>query len=157
MHKVFLVLSVVVASGLVVAPALMQDMPSGPSPYDVVDGWLKPFASSGHSFGATSAVFAESPDRIFIAQRGENRLPDPVPPGFQGFLGSIGVRANTAAESRVWRNTIFIVDGDGNMSEAWTQWDDMFESDAEGPSGIHKIKINPFDPDRKWPGLFLPR
>ena len=52
MHKVFLVLSVVVASGLVVAPALMQDMPSVPSPYDVVDGWLKPFASSGYSFGS---------------------------------------------------------------------------------------------------------
>ena len=149
MRRSLLVFAVVVAVGLIGTPALMQDMPSGPSPYDVVDGWLKPFAASGYSFGATSAVFAESPDRIFIAQRGENQLPDPVPPGFQGFLGSIGVRANTASESRVWQNTIFVVDGDGNMIEAWTQWDDMFQSDAEGPSGIHKIKINPFDSDRK--------
>ena len=141
MRRSLIIVAVIVSSGLLAAPAVMQDMPIGTSPYDVVDGWLKPFASSGHSFGATSAVFAESPDRIFIAQRGENRLPDPVPPGFQGFLGSIGVRGNTASESRVWQNSIFIVDGDGNMSEAWTQWDDMFESDAEGPSGIHKIKI----------------
>ncbi len=112
MRRSLLVFAVVVAVGLIGTPALMQDMPSGPSPYDVVDGWLKPFAASGYSFGATSAVFAESPDRIFIAQRGENQLPDPVPPGFQGFLGSIGVRANTASESRVWQNTIFVVDGD---------------------------------------------
>ena len=149
MRRALMIFTVIVSAGLLAAPAVMQDMPVGASPYDVVDGWLKPFAASGYSFGATSGVFAESTDRIFIAQRGENRLPDPVPPGFQGFLGSIGVRANSAAESRVWRNTIFIVDGDGNMSEAWTQWDDMFESDAEGPSGIHKITISPFDPDRK--------
>ena len=150
MRNYVLIFVTVIASGLMATPAVMQDMPVGASPYDVVDGWLKPFASSGHSFGGTSAVFAESPDRIFIAQRGEHRLPDPVPPGFQGFLGSIGVRPNAAFESRVWQNVIFVVDGDGNMIEAWTQWDDMFQSDAEeGPSGIHKIKISPFDPDRK--------
>ena len=149
MRRALMIFTVIVSSGLLAAPAVMQDMPVGASPYDVVDGWLKPFASSGHSFGGTSAVFAESPDRIFIAQRGEHRLPDPVPPGFQGFLGSIGVRPNAAFESRVWQNVIFVVDGDGNMIEAWTQWDDMFQSDAEGPSGIHKIKINPFDSDRK--------
>ena len=68
MCRSLLVVSVVVASGLVVAPALMQDMPSGSSPYDAVDGWLKPFASSGYSFGATPSVFAESPDRIFVTQ-----------------------------------------------------------------------------------------
>lgn len=149
MRSSLLVFSVVVASGLVAAPALMQDVPSGPSPYDAVDGWLKPFASSGYSFGATASVFAQSPDRIFIAQRGENRLPDPVPPGFQGFFGSIGENAGDAIHGRVWRNTIFVVDGDGNMIEAWTQWDDMFQSDSEMGGGLHKIKISPFDPDRK--------
>ena len=149
MRRSLLVFSVVVASGLLAAPALMQDVPSGPSPYDAVDGWLKPFASSGYSFGATASVFAESPDRIFIAQRGENRLPDPVPPGFQGFFGSIGEDAVDAMHGRVWRNIIFVVDGDGNMIEAWTKWDDMFQSDPEMGGGIHKIKISPFDPDRK--------
>ena len=83
MRNYVLIFVTVIASGLMAAPAVMQDMPVGASPYDVVDGWLKPFASSGHSFGATSAVFAESPDRIFIAQRGEHRLPDPVPQAFK--------------------------------------------------------------------------
>ena len=58
------------------------DGPTGPSPYDVVRGWHKPFAAPGFAFGGNSGVFAESPDRIFIAQRGEFRLPEPVPEGF---------------------------------------------------------------------------
>ena len=149
MRRSLMIVAVIVSFGLLAVPAVMQDMPSGTSPYDVVDGWLKPFASSGYSFGATASVFAESPDRIFIAQRGENRLPDPVPPGFQGFFGSIGEGANEASHGREWRNIIFVVDGDGNMTEAWTKWDDMFQSDSEMLSGIHKIKISPYDPERK--------
>ena len=59
--------------------------PVGPSPYDVVRGWHKPFAEPGFAFGGNSGVFAESPDRIFIAQRGEFRLPDPIPAGLYRF------------------------------------------------------------------------
>ena len=145
MRRSILVCAVVVATGLAAAPALMQDTPSGASPYEAVDGWLTPFAPSGHAFGATTGVFAESPDRIFVVQRGEIRLPDPVPPGFQGFVGSIGQNALEAGDNRVWRNSIFVVDGDGNMIEAWTQWDEMFE----GGAGPHKVKISPFDAERK--------
>src|SRR5262250_1929724 len=65
--------------------------PEGPSPYDVVRGWHKPFAQPGFAFGGNSGVFAESPNRIFVAQRGETRLPDPIPPEFSGFAGSIGI------------------------------------------------------------------
>lgn len=61
------------------APAV-DPGPVGPSPYDIVRGWHKPFAAPGFAFGGNSGVFAESPDRILIAQRGEFRLPSPVPP-----------------------------------------------------------------------------
>ena len=61
--------------------------PTGPSPYDVVRGWHKPFAAPGFAFGGNSGIFAESPNRILVAQRGETRLPDPVPSGFAGFAG----------------------------------------------------------------------
>ena len=87
-----LVLAVVVAAGLLTGPVSLQDLgPTGPSPYDVVGGWMKPFASEGFAWGGNSDVFAESPDRIFVVQRGETRLPDPVQPGFAGFAGSIGL------------------------------------------------------------------
>src|SRR5262245_44586892 len=67
------------------AAAAVPEGPVGPSPYDVVRGWHQPFADPGFAFGGNSGVFAESPDRIFVAQRGEFRLPTPVPPEFAGF------------------------------------------------------------------------
>src|SRR5205809_5990288 len=78
--------------------------PVGPSPYDIVRGWHKPFSAPGFTFGGNSGVFAESPNRIFVAQRGEYRLPSPVPPGFAGFAGSIGINVLTATAGRVWQN-----------------------------------------------------
>ena len=74
--------------------------PTGPSPYDVVRGWHKPFSEPGFAFGGNSGIFAESPNRIFIAQRGEAKLPDPVPPGFQGFAGSIKINVLTDTARR---------------------------------------------------------
>ena len=64
----------------------------GPDPYRVVD-WMEPFAQEGFAWGSHPGVFIESDDRIFVVQRGEIELPDPVPPEFEGFVGSIGVRA----------------------------------------------------------------
>ena len=65
--------------------------PVGPSPYTIVEGWHKPFAPPGYAFGGNSGLFAETPDRILVAQRGEYRLPDPVPESYAGYAGSIGV------------------------------------------------------------------
>ena len=139
-------LALALAAVMMVFPdrASLQDLgPTGPSPYEVVDGWLQPFASEGFALGGNSGVFAESPDRIFIAQRGETRLPDPVPSGFAGFVGSIGINA-LRGEGRVWQHCIFVVDGDGNLIEVWDQWDHLFEG-SEGP-GPHRIRISPLRP-----------
>jgi sugar lactone lactonase YvrE len=121
--------------------------PVGPSPYDVVRGWHKPFAEPGFAFGGNSGVFAESPNRIFIAQRGETRLPDPVPPQFLGFAGSIGINVLNAADRRVWRNCLYTLDGNGNVKERWPQWDRLCEG-SPGP-GPHRVRISPYDPERR--------
>jgi len=144
MRTSVLVVAVIVATGLLAGPASLQESAID-SPYDVVDGWMKPFATAGHAWGSHPGVFAESPDRIFVIQRGEFRLPDPVPAGFAGFVGSIGLNALRPEDARVWKNSIFVVDGDGNMIEAWTQWDSLFE----GSNGPHKIRISPYDPQRR--------
>ena len=145
--SVLTVVSVVVG-GLLTGPVSLQDLgPTGPSPYDVVDGWMKPFASEGFAWGGNSGVFAESPDRIFVVQRGETRLPDPLPPGFTGFVGSIGLNALRDESARVWQHCIFVVDGDGNPIEIWDQWDHLFEG-SDGP-GPHRIRISPYDPERR--------
>ena len=92
-------------------------------------------------------MFAESPDRIFISQRGETRLPDPVPPEFAGWVGSIGINALRDAELRTWQNCLMVVDGDGNLIEVWDQWDHLCdESDGPGP---HRVRISPYDPERR--------
>lgn len=35
--------------------------PVGPSPYDIIPAWHKPFAQAGYAFGGNSGVQAESP------------------------------------------------------------------------------------------------
>src|SRR3954470_20055604 len=123
--------------------------PTGPSPYDIVRGWHKPFAEPGFAFGGNSGVFAESPNRILIAQRGETKLPDPIPANFLGFAGSIGINVLNATDRRVWQNCLYTLDGNGNVKERWTQWDSLCEG-SSGP-GPHRIRISPYDPEhRVW-------
>ena len=55
-----------------------QDWPFGP--YQVVVGWPKPLPDTRHShdgwtWGSMGSVYAETPDRIWVAQRGELPLP----------------------------------------------------------------------------------
>ena len=121
--------------------------PVGPSPYDIVSGWHKPFAGPGYAFGGNSGVFAESPQRIFIAMRGETRLPDPVPAEFTYFAGSIGINVLFDTELRTWRNCLYTVDADGNLRELWNQWDYLC-ADSDGP-GPHRVRISPYDPERR--------
>jgi hypothetical protein len=128
------------------APAVAEG-PIGPSPYSIVRGWQKPFAEPGFAFGGNSGVFAESPDRIFIAQRGEFRVPMPIPPEFAGFAGSIKMNVLNAVDRRVWKNCLYTLDANGNTRERWTQWDHLCEG-SPGP-GPHRLRISPYDRDRR--------
>ena len=141
-----------VIAGAVILSAQQTAVPQGPvgpSPYDVVRGWHQPFAEPGFAFGGNSGVFAESPDRIFVAQRGEFRLPDPVPDGFAGFAGSIKFNVLSAVDRRVWKNCLYTLDANGRVKERWTQWDSLCEG-SSGP-GPHRLRISPYDPEhRVW-------
>lgn len=121
--------------------------PTGDSPYDIVRFWHKPFAKPGFAFGGNSGVFAETPNRILVAQRGEFKMPDPVPQGFLGFAGSIGFNVLNAVDRRVWQNCLYALDANGNVIEKWNQWDKLFEG-SSGP-GPHRLRISPFDPEKK--------
>ena len=148
MRNAVLLLLAAAMGGIPTSSASAQDLgPTVPAPYEAVEGWLKPFAGEGFAFGGNSGVFIDSPDRIFVLQRGETRLPDPVPAGFAGYAGSVGINVLSEAERRTWRNCIFVVDGDGNVVEVWDQWDHLFEG-SDGP-GPHRIRISPYDPERR--------
>ena len=139
---------------LAVAPAMRAQSvppegPVGPSPYNVLRGWQKPFAGPGYASGGNSGVFAESPDRIFILQRGEFKLPDPLPAEYGGFAGSLKMNVLTLADRREWRNCLYTLDRTGQVKERWTQWDHLCEG-SSGP-GPHRIRISPYDKEhRVW-------
>ena len=119
----------------------------GPSPYDIIRGWHKPFAEPGFAFGGNSGVFAESPDRIWVAQRGEAKLDSPNPPGFLGFAGSIGINVLSDTKRRVWKNCLYTLNKDGQTRERFTEWDKLCEG-SEGP-GPHRLRISPYDPEKR--------
>ena len=121
--------------------------PVGSSPYNIVSGWHEPFAEAGYAFGGNSGVFAESPDRIFIAQRGETVLPDPIPPEFAGYAGSVGINVLRDTDRRIWRHCLYTLNGDGKVIEMWNQWDHLCEG-SDGP-GPHRLRISPYDPERR--------
>jgi sugar lactone lactonase YvrE len=130
------------AFGLFAAPALLQhkggEEISGP--YEAVHNWPQPFARAGYVQGSQGAVFAETPNRIFLGNRGELKLPEKLPTTFTGAWGSLG---SPAIEPKPeMRNCIVVVDADGKVLESWTQWDRLF---SRGP---HAIKISPYDPER---------
>jgi NHL repeat len=137
----------VVLSAVSVAAQEAPTGPVGPSPYDIITGWHKPFSDPGFAFGGNSGVFAESPDRIFVLMRGETRLPDPIPEEFAGHAGSIGINVLSDTARRVWRNCIYTLDGEGNVTAQWNQWDHLCEG-ADGP-GPHRLRISPYDPERR--------
>jgi sugar lactone lactonase YvrE len=117
-------------------------------PYEVVSNWPRPFVRQGYMMGSIAGVFAESANRVFIAMRGEVKIPEKRPDDFAGFWGSLGGRRGAMPASSEMRNCIFIVDDNGKVIESWTAWDGLFESDPSGFGGPHTIKINPFDPQR---------
>ena len=110
--------------------------------YEVVANWPQPWSPAGYIWGSQPAVFAQSPDRIFIGVRGEIKAPTPAPRGFNGSWGSTGQRATEPpAETR---NCLVVVNRSGHVIESWTQWDKLFE----GGGSPHKIRISPYDPDK---------
>jgi DNA-binding beta-propeller fold protein YncE len=138
-----LVLAVTFGAGILSAPALLQEKGGGdePGPYDVAANWPLPFARPGYIQGSQGGVFAESPNRIFLLNRGELKLPDKLPAGFNGSWGSIGQATQATPELR---NCILVVDANGKLLESWTQWDRLFQ----GGRGPHHVKISPYDPER---------
>ncbi len=97
-------------------------------PYEVVEGWPHTLGHPGWTWGSQGGVFAETPNRVILLQRGELPVPEKAPEGYTGGYGAFGQPA-TQGKPRL-ENCILIVDADGKLIESWTQWDKLF---AGGP------------------------
>ena len=137
-------------------------------PYEVVANWPQPLPDGpdgikheGWTWGSTGAVWAETPDRIWIAMRGEL----PLPPGAKpwtpyGMLNP--TRGNATGNDdgstatcdpepkrgweRRYHHVLFVVDRNGKQVDYWPQYDKLF--DMKCGRGPHKVKMNPYDPDK---------
>ncbi|MBH16560.1 MAG: hypothetical protein CME30_04665 [Gemmatimonadetes bacterium] len=91
--------------------------------YEAVENWWKPAPDHDDpwTWGQVSGVAVDTPDRIIV--------------------GIWGDRDAEGAEREEGTNYLVVVDGNGNITERWMQWDSIFNKP-------HQIYISPYDPDR---------
>ncbi len=160
--KLTFLVTAVLAAGVIAQPARSQvSRDKGgedeTGPYEPVSGFPQPIAPAGFTWGSQAGVFAETPNRIFLANRGELLLPAITPPGYNGFFGTIDIKQTNNGASRretppdVMRDCIVVVDGTGKMLEDWTQWDHLFAGGGTAAlgRGPHAIRISPYDPEHR--------
>ena len=114
-------------------------------PYEVVPNWPQPIhgsAPGNMSWGRTSSVWAESPDRVFVLQSGELPiLEHPIGDG------GVPVRPAASANNRPdggpgrWEHIVMIFNRDGKLVDSWEQHNFRFVRP-------HSVRINPYDPER---------
>jgi DNA-binding beta-propeller fold protein YncE len=142
--------------------------------YEPVAGWPKPLSSvpgvGKWTWGAGQGVFAESPNRVFVLQRG--MLPEverpktvKIAPSVEFPIGRLPWRDATSASppgalfkqgtqepgddldagqpdvDYKWGRIINVVDAQGNHIEDWTQYDKMFRRP-------HSVFESPYDPQK---------
>lgn len=146
-NKTKIFLSTIIFLTTVIGNVSAQD--PGPSPYNFnTQTWMQPFAATGRTWGGTSGIAIQSSERIFVLQRGETKLPTPIPPEYTSFAGSLGWNV-LRGRGRIWENCIYVIDSEGNLLEVWNQWDHLFEG-TDGP-GPHKLRMSPYDDEnRLW-------
>lgn len=134
--------------------------------YEAVPGWPRPLHPD-LDWSRTGAVFAESPNRVFVFQTGELPLGyrtspanDPRHPNWPGrqfpsatYCGTVGFTCAPGqaplldAPTRQpitgsrWEHLLLVIDGDGRLVESWDQWNHLF-------THPHGVLINPYDPEK---------
>lgn len=117
-------------------------------PYEVVPNWPQPLHGTtpgSWSWGRTAAIYAESPDRVYVFQSGELPILDrpigdggaPVRPAASMNNGPEGP---TQGKGR-WEHILMVFDREGKLIESWEQHNHLFVRP-------HAIKMNPYDPER---------
>ena len=101
-------------------------------PYEVVSNWPQPLHNDGWSWGSVAGVWAETPDRVFVFQRGELEvLKEPI------GGGGLPKRVATQAKPR-WEHCLLILDRNGKLVDSWEQHNDKFVRP-------HRVTISPYD------------
>ena len=152
-----------------VTPGRGQQPPQTPGRmggYEVVTNWPQPLPDTdlsheGWTWGSGAGVWAESPDKVWIAQRGEIELPRTAKPWtFAGLLtpprtntGRWPYSGNDPGYQLRRHHIVFAVDRAGKTIVEWLQHDRYLAPPrGSGPGsmsrGPHKLLMNPYDPQK---------
>jgi hypothetical protein len=130
--------------------------------YEVDPNWPLPLPDGADgvkhanvTWGSGGGVFAETPDLVWIAQRGER----PLPPGARAW--TVGTLLNPPRRDsgrddygnergweRRWHHNVFAVDRTGTVVVEWPHLDAFFSPKGTLARGPHKIKMSPYDPEK---------
>ncbi len=129
--------------------------------YEVVENWPQPLPDTtpgehdGFTWGSGAGAHAETPDKVWVAQRGERPLPrgaEPwtigaalIPPRMETGRDDYGL--NIRGWERRVHHVIFAVNREGRMIEEWRHLDDFFYPTGLMGRGPHKILTSPYDPE----------
>jgi len=127
--------------------------------YEVVENWPQPLPDGadgvkhdGFTWGSGGGVYAESANRVWIAQRGERPLPRDAKPWTIGTL-LVPPRRDSGRDDhggargweRRWHHNIFAVNREGKTVVEWLHLDKFFSPPGTLARGPHKIKMSPYD------------
>jgi len=130
--------------------------------YEVVPNWPQPLPDgpdgvkhAGFTWGSGGGVFAESPNRIWIAQRGERPLPPGARPWTIGTM-LIPPRSDSGRDDyggvrgweRRWHHNVFAVDRDGKAVVEWLHLDKFLAPPGTLARGPHRIAMSPYDREK---------
>ena len=105
-------------------------------PYEPVPNWPQPLHAD-YSWGHTDAIWAESPDRVFVVQQAE--LPVLEEPEIYGGLPAR--RSTGNPDSRVDEHILMVLDRNGRVTETWKHPERPFLH-------VHSLKMDPYDSQR---------
>jgi hypothetical protein len=99
--------------------------------------WAHPYPKPGYIWGSQGGVFADRPDRIYLAKP---RRAEAARQGAEQLPGNWGFFNQMAATQPIANmvNCIVVVDRDGKLIEAWNQWDKLFEWGRGPAPGLHQ-------------------
>lgn len=105
-------------------------------PYRVVLNWPQALRDGWTTIGV--AIYVESPDRIYVAGRGEAR------DQYERLWGPVTVRAlgrEVPKDERRSEHIVCVYDRNGKLIESWEQWNSTI-------TGVQRIQVSPYDPER---------
>ncbi|HSL23841.1 MAG TPA: peptidyl-alpha-hydroxyglycine alpha-amidating lyase family protein [Vicinamibacterales bacterium] len=116
-------------------------------PYELVANWPENPCGEGYQFGSTAGIFAQTPDRVFIFQRGclpaltDNSFGRPQSLVPSRNASGFDLSRKEPERRPRWDHSLYIVNRAGKMIDSWEQHNTLFVRP-------HKVLISPYDPEQ---------